>query len=197
MSATGSTQALVAQAIEHQIHLIRAERVILDADLAMLYGVATKRLNEQVARNLDRFPPDFMFQLSVEESNRLRSQFASSKKGRGGRRFAPRAFTEQRVSMLSSVLHSPRAVAVNIEIMRAFVRLRQLLSTHADLARRLEDLERKYDGQFRVVFQAIKQLMAQPPDPPPKRIGFSPVPATGANGCSPSHRRRIGVSTTR
>ena len=172
MSAGDKTLGPVATTIAERIHLIRGERVLLDADLAALYGVATKRLNEQVARNLDRFPVDFMFLLSPEEERNLRSQIATSSSGHGGRRFRSRAFTEQGVAMLSSVLHSPRAVAVNIEMMRAFVRLRQLLSTHADLAHKLEALEQKYDGQFRVVFQAIKQLMTPPADPDPKRIGF-------------------------
>ena len=132
---------------------------MLDADLAALYGVATRLLNEQVRRNLDRFPSDFMFQLRPEEVSALRSQFATSKGGRGGRRYAPLAFTEQGVAMLSSVLKSRRAVQVNIEIMRAFVRLRQMLASHADLARRLDALEQKYDAQFKSVFDAIRELM--------------------------------------
>jgi hypothetical protein len=172
VNAGGPSSVVVPQSIDHRIYLIRGERVMLDRDLASLYGVTTKRLNEQVARNVERFPPDFMLQLSNDEAKLLRSQFATSSSGHGGRRFNPRAFTEQGVAMLSSVLHSARAVAVNVEIMRAFVRLRQLLSTHADLARKLEELEQKYDGQFRVVFDAIRQLMTPLPDPPPKRIGF-------------------------
>ena len=144
---------------------------MLDADLAVLYGVSTKRLNEQVRRNLGRFPGDFMFQLTLEEVESLRSQFATSNKVRGGRRYAPLVFTEQGIAMLSSVLNSERAIQVNIEIMRAFVRLRELIATHKDLARKLDALENKYDSQFRVVFDAIRQLMA-PPEPKKRKIGF-------------------------
>ena len=143
---------------------------MLDQDLAELYGVETRVLVQAVKRNIDRFPVDFMFQLSDEEFSNLRSQIVSS--SWGGRRTAPYAFTEQGVAMLSSVLHSPTAVQVNIEIMRAFVRLRRMLEKHADLALKLETLERKYDQQFKVVFDAIREIMK--PDPPPKRrqIGF-------------------------
>ena len=148
--------------------------MLLDSDLAELYGVTTGNLNKAVKRNLDRFPTDFMFQLSAEEAGDLIFQSGISKReGRGGRRTPPYAFTEQGVAMLSSVLNSDRAVAVNIEIMRAFVRLREMLAGHADVARRLDELEQKYDAQFRVVFDAIRQLMI-PPEPPQKkgRIGF-------------------------
>ena len=124
-----------------------------------------------VKRNAERFPGDFMFQLSPEEVTRLRFQIGTSKPGRGGRRYAPYAFTEQGVAMLSGVLRSPRAVRVNIEIMRAFVRLRSMLAAHSDLARRLDAMERTYDEQFRTVFEAIRKLMT-PPAPPRKRIGF-------------------------
>lgn len=124
-------------------------------------------------RNLDRFPPDFMFQLTTEEHSALRIQFGTSNAGRGGRRYRPYAFTEQGVAMLSSVLNSKRAVAVNIEIMRAFVRLRSMLAGHADLARKLATLERKYDAQFKVVFDAIRELMA-PPAKTRRPIGFRP-----------------------
>jgi hypothetical protein len=151
--------------IERSILLIRGHKVLLDADLAALYGVTTKRLNEQVRRNRSRFPDDFMFELASEEAESLRSQFATSKRGRGGRRYAPYVFTEQGVAMLSTVLNSERAIQVNIEIMRAFVRLRHML------ARKLADLEKKYDAQFKVVFDAIRQLMA-PPDPKKRKIGF-------------------------
>lgn len=145
---------------------------MLDADLAELYGTDTKLIVKAVVRNRERFPDDFMFQLSVEEWNALRSQTGVSK-GRGGRRYAPYAFTEQGVAMLSSVLKSSRAVEVNIEIMRAFVRLRQMLSSHADLARKVEALEKRYDSQFKVVFDAIRQLMAPPTEAEKKRrIGF-------------------------
>lgn len=159
--------------IEARILLIRGQRVMLSHHLAELYGVPTKTLIQSVTRNLDRFPADFMFQLNADEAVRLRSQIVTSK-GRGGTRYRPYAFTEQGVAMLASVLRSPRAVAVNIEIVRAFVRIRQLLTTNADLARKLAALERKYDAQFKGVFDAIRQLMT-PPDPPKKRrIGFAP-----------------------
>ena len=158
--------------VERIILLLRGHRVLLDEDLAAMYGVSSKRLNEQVKRNLRRFPPDFMFQLSLEEYAVLRSQIATSKAGRGGRRTAPYAFTEQGVAMLSSVLHSERAIRVNIEIMRTFVRLRRMLQANADLAKKLDTLEKKYDAQFRVVFDAIRELMAPPS--PTKVIGFRP-----------------------
>jgi hypothetical protein len=159
--------------IERAILLIRGHKVMLDADLAVLYGVETRALVQAVRRNVERFPDDFMFQLSKEEHAALRSQNVISKpKGRGGRRYPPYAFTEQGVAMLSSVLRSERAVQVNVQIMRTFVKLRRLLATHEDLARRLDALERKYDRQFKVVFDAIRELMA-PPDPKPRRrIGF-------------------------
>jgi len=162
-----------AERIENSILFIRKEKVILDEDLAFLYGVPTKVLIQAVKRNIDRFPPDFMFQLSQEEFASLRSQFVTSKlkRGRGGRRYPPYAFTQEGVAMLSSVLNSPRAIKVNIEIMRAFVRLRKILASHTKLARKLEDLEKKYDSQFRVIFDAIRQLMA-PPAAGQKKIGF-------------------------
>jgi hypothetical protein len=161
-----------AEVIEHRIYLIRGQKVMLDFHLAALYGVSVKRLKEQVRRNLQRFPADFMFELSDEEYQGLRSQIATSKTGRGGRRYLPYAFTEQGVAMLSSVLRSDRAIQVNIAIMRAFVRLREIMATHKDLARKLEELEKKYDKQFAVVFEAIKQLMTPPEPPPKRRIGF-------------------------
>jgi len=163
---------VLQEIIEQKIHLIRGQRVLLDSDLARLYGVTTFNLNKAVKRNLDRFPQDFMFQLSKDEFESLIFQSGISKAGRGGRRFPPYAFTEQGVAMLSSVLQSKRAVHVNIEIMRAFVRLREILGTHKDLARKLEELEKKYDEQFRVVFEAIRQLMAPSESPPKRRIGF-------------------------
>src|SRR2546425_8681475 len=153
--------------------LIRDHRVMLDADLAVLYGVPTKRLAEQVRRNSRRFPADFMFRLTAVEARILRSRIATSSFGRGwgGRRYAPYAFTEQGVAMLSSVLRSPRAVQVNIAIMRAFVRLRGLLASSEALARKLDALERKYDARFKVVFDAIRQLMS-PPAAGRRTIGF-------------------------
>lgn len=144
--------------IEQCILLIRGQKVMLDSDLAKLYEVETKVLVQAVKRNLERFPSDFMFRLNNQEVSVLRSQFVTSN-GRGGRRYQPYAFTEQGVAMLSSVLNSKRATHVNIEIMRAFVRLRELLSTHKDLARKLNELESKYDEQFKVVFEAIRRLM--------------------------------------
>jgi hypothetical protein len=143
---------------------------MLDADLAELYGVPTKRLNEAVRRNAARFPEDFMFQLTAEEAETLRSQFATSK-GRGGRRYIPYAFTELGVAMLSSVLNSEQAVQVNIAIMRAFARLRELAASHKDVLRRLDAMEGKVDRQFKVVFDAIRALM-EPPKIPRRRIGY-------------------------
>jgi hypothetical protein len=161
---------LVPEVIERRILLLRGQKVMLDFHLAELYGVETKALKRAVKRNLDRFPGDFCFELSVQEAENLRYQIGTSRWG--GRRYVPRAFTEQGIAMLSSVLHSKRAVLVNIEIMRAFVRLRELLSTHKDLARKLEELEKKYDEQFAVVFRAIRELMTPPEPPPKRRIGF-------------------------
>lgn len=159
-----------AEEIIRTIHLIRGERVLLDADLASLYGVATKVLVQAVKRQQQRFPGDFMFQLNQEEFTNLRSQSVTSS-GWGGRRYPPFAFTEQGVAMLSSVLNSPRAIQVNIEIMRAFVRMRQMMASHAELARKIAALEEKYDAQFRVVFKAIRELMT-PPETKRRRIGF-------------------------
>ena len=144
---------------------------MLDADLATLYGIDTRELVQAVRRNAERFPADFIFQLAPHELELLRSQIVISKTGRGGRRTAPYAFTEEGVAMLSSVLRSRRAVKVNIEIMRAFVRLRRMLQSNAELAKKLDELEAKYDAQFRVVFQAIRELM-MPPPASRKRIGF-------------------------
>jgi hypothetical protein len=166
VDATLEQHAAIAQAIR----LIRGERVMLDHDLASLYGVETRVLVQAVRRNIARFPADFMFQLSVLELETLRSQSVISRSW-GGRRYRPYAFTEQGVAMLSSVLRSPRAVAVNVEIMRAFVRLRRVLASHAELARKLEQLEQRYDAQFRTVFDAIRELM-RPPVPEHRRIGF-------------------------
>jgi hypothetical protein len=160
--------------IEKSILLIRGHKVLVDRDLATLYGVETKTLNKAVKRNLDRFPDDFMFRLTAQEHAALRFQFGTLKSGRGQhRKYRPYAFTEQGVAMLSSVLNSKRAIDVNIAIMRAFVRLREILSTHKDLARKLDELEKKYDENFRVVFEAIRQLMTPPKTSDKKRrIGF-------------------------
>jgi hypothetical protein len=163
--------------IERTNLLIRGCKVMLDRDLAALYWVPTKRLNEQVRRNLRRFPDDFMFQLTADEAVALRSQFATLKLGRGQhRKFVPYAFTEQGVAMLSSVLNSDRAIEVNIAIMRAFVRLREILATHKDLARKLDAVDRKlaeHEDKFTVVFDAIRRMMEPPPAPAKRRIGFA------------------------
>jgi hypothetical protein len=162
--------------IEGRILLIRGEKVLLDSDLAKLYGVPTRRLNEQVRRNKDRFPEDFMFQLTAGEARALRSLPATSKPGRGGRRYAPLVFTEHGVAMLSGVLHSAQAIRVNIEIMRAFVRLRAMAFSYHALANKIHALEQKYDAGFREVFEAIRALMESPPRVAKRRIGFRPLP---------------------
>ena len=162
--------------IERKICLIRGHKVMLSMDLARLYGVPTMRLNEQVKRNIKRFPDDFMFQLSNAEYKILKSQIAISSWG-GARRATPYAFTEQGVAMLSSVLNSERAIHVNIAIMRAFVKLRQILSTHKELTHKLEELERKtekHDVEIQSIFETIRQLMAPPPEKPRRMIGFKP-----------------------
>jgi hypothetical protein len=157
------------------IQLIRGQKVMLDADLGNLYGVETGALTRAVRRNIERFPEDFMFQLSKAEFDDLRRQSGTSSRW-GGRRYPPYAFTEQGVAMLSSVLRSPRAVTTNIEIMRAFVHLRRILATHKDLADKLDELEKRYDQQFRVVFDAIRQLMAPASRTP--QIGFDAEKST-------------------
>lgn len=159
-----------ADIIEKKILLIRSEKVMLDADLAELYAVETKMLVRAVKRNIDRFPSDFMIQLSKEEFENLRFQFGTSSRW-GGRRYLPYAFTEQGVAMLSSVLSSDRAIKVNIEIMRAFVSLRQMLASNKELSKKFDELEKKYDVQFKVVFDAIRQLMT-PPELKRRKIGF-------------------------
>ena len=150
--------------IKPAIQIIRNQRVMISGDLAQLYGVIPKVLMQAVKRNLERFPDDFMFQLTLAEWQSLKSQFVTSNETsqRGGARTAPYAFTEQGVAMLSSVLNSSRAIHVNIEIMRAFVKLRQLVTEHKDLANRLDALEDRYDEQFKVVFDAIRSLMKTP-----------------------------------
>src|SRR5437763_4773441 len=168
------------------VFFVRGEKVMLDADLAMLYGVEARVLNQAVARNPKRFPEDFMFRLSAKEYENLRSQiviseektkklnssqFVMSSRKHRGRTYRPYAFTEQGVAMLSSVLRSSRAVQVNIAIMRTFVQLRRLMDRNRDLARKIEALEKKYHEQFAVVFEAIKELIT-PPSPPKKQIGF-------------------------
>jgi hypothetical protein len=167
--------ALVSS-VERRIFVMRGHKVMLDVDLAELYGVPTKRLNEQVKRNRKRFPEDFMFRLTAAETRavmEVRSQFATLKRGRH-RKYLPYVFTEQGVAMLSSVLNSDRSIAVNIIIMRAFVKLRQLSSRNKEIVRRLSEMEKKYDAQFRQVFRAIRELMEPPPEaePPRRSIGF-------------------------
>ncbi len=159
------------EVIEAKILLIRGQKVMLDSDLAALYKVETKILNKAVKRNEKRFPADFMFQLTAEETKSLRFHFGTSNAGRGGRRYKPYAFTEQGVAMLSSVLNSDRAIEVNVQIMRAFVKLREMIASNKELAKKLDELEKKYDRQFKVVFDAIRQLMT-PPETKEKKIGF-------------------------
>lgn len=169
----GEIAIVPLERIERVILLVRGRKVMLDADLAALYGVETRTLVQAVKRNIVRFPDDFMFQLTRDEHMLLRSQNVIAKpEGRGGRRTPPYAFTEQGVAMLSSVLRSKRAVQVNIQIMRTFVKLRRMLATHEDLSRKLATLERKYDRKFRVVFDAIRELMTQPEPKPERQIGF-------------------------
>jgi hypothetical protein len=166
---------LPAELIARRIYLIRGQKVMLASDLAELYEVPTSRLNEAVKRNRDRFPEDFMFQVAKDEAESLTSQIAISRPGHGGRRHLPYAFTEHGVAMLSSVLNSERAVQVNILIIRAFVKLREVMATHKDLARKIEALERKYtdhDREIEAIFEAIKKLLAPSPQPPKHRIGF-------------------------
>ncbi|MCD6328994.1 MAG: ORF6N domain-containing protein [Candidatus Cloacimonetes bacterium] len=168
--------SLVSQEIlMNKIIFVRNCKVMLDSDLAELYGVETKQLKRAVRRNIDRFPDDFMFELTFEEYESLRSQFGTS--SWGGRRYLPFVFTEQGIAMLSSVLHSERAINVNITIMRAFVNLRKLLQTNEELNQKLLEMEKKYDKQFKIVFQVLKNLMEQP-EPPKKEIGFK---LTGKN----------------
>ncbi|MGA2218857.1 MAG: ORF6N domain-containing protein [Terracidiphilus sp.] len=171
-----SSSDIPPERIERRILLVRGQKVMLSTDLAELYQVAPKVLVQAVKRNLERFPGDFMFQLTRAELANLKSQFVTSSWG-GARRATPYAFTEQGVAMLSSVLHSPRAVLVNIAIVRAFVKLREMLASHRDLARRLEEMESRYDAQFRAVFDALREL-TEPPEKPRRRIGFG-TPSAG------------------
>ena len=164
-----------AKPIESLILIIRGQRVMLDADLAVLYGVSTKVFNQAVKRNLNRFPEDFMFQLTEEEAESLRSQIVTSKEGRGGRRYLPYAFTEHGTVMAANVLNSKRAVQASVFVVRAFVRLREILATHKEIAAKVEELERKltsHDRQIIEIVKVIKQLMT-PPKPDSRPIGFS------------------------
>jgi phage regulator Rha-like protein len=161
-------------ALENKIYEIRNKKVMIDSDLAGLYGVETKRLKEAVRRNADRFPADFMFELTSEELESLRTQIASSKSGRGGLRYLPMAFTEQGVSMLSSVLNSKTAIQVNIQIIRVFTKMRELLFIHKDIMLQLQKLEKKvasHDEDIAMIFKCLKELL-NPPQPPRRRIGF-------------------------
>jgi hypothetical protein len=164
------SEIIDSDSILNKIYVIRGMKVMLDKDLAELYGVETKRLKEQVRRNLGRFPDDFMFELKRAEINNLRSHIATS--SWGGTRYASMAFTEQGVAMLSSVLNSERAIQVNIQIMRAFTQLRKMVSTHEDLRKKIEDMEKRYDVQFKVVFDAIKKLITEDKRVK-KKIGFN------------------------
>lgn len=180
-------QTLAPEAITLRIATVRGQRVIVDADLAALYGVETKRFNEAVKRNAAKFPADFMFTLTTEEFAALRSQFATSNDspGRGGRRYAPRVFTEHGALMAAAILNSPRAVEVSVYVVRAFVRLRELAASHGDMAKRLDELEQKTEAlainhdtfsrntraQLKQVFDALRELMT-PPEPPKRPIGF-------------------------
>lgn len=166
-----SKEIVLHAVIESKILAVRGHKVMLDRDLAALYGVSTGALNQAVTRNLLNFPSDFMFQLTAEEVKNWISQIVISNSQKMGLRKRPRVFTESGVAMLSSVLKSRRAIEVNIQIMRTFTKLRELLSTHADLRRKLEEMEKKYDYQFKVVFDAIKRLITTPP--PIKKIGFT------------------------
>ena len=183
-----AVELLAPEAIALRIATVRGQRVIVDADLAALYGVETKRFNEAVKRNLAKFPADFMFTLSAEEFGALRSQFATSNNqapGRGGRRYAPRVFTEHGALMAATILSSPLAVEISIYVVRAFVRLRELATTHGELSKRLDELEEKTEAlamshdtfsrntrnQLKQVFDALRELMT-PPDPPKRPIGF-------------------------
>ncbi len=161
-----------APEFESKIYLVRGQRVMLDSDLAALYEIPTMRLNQQVKRNLYRFPHDFMFSLTNQEVNSLISQIVISNPGRGGRRKLPLAFTEQGIAMLSSVLNSRRAIEVNIAIMRTFVQMKKVLSSNVELEKKINDLESKYDGQFQAVFHAIRELVTERSVPPKRIIGL-------------------------
>ena len=169
-----ATDLIPQETIENKIFLLRGKKVMLDRDLARLYGVTTGNLNKAVKRNIERFPKDFMFQLTKDEEKTLRFQFGSLKRGQHPK-YLPYVFTEQGVAMLSSVLRSKKAIQVNIAIMRVFVRLKEIISTHKELAHKLSELERKierHDEEIRSIFEAIRQLMAPPPEKKRRIIGF-------------------------
>lgn len=166
-----SNDVIPSEIIESKIYYIRGQKVMLDSDLAKLYNVETKRINESIKRNMERFPKNFMFQLTDEEHDVLRSQIATSKEGKGGRRYNPYVFTEYGIVMLSSVLNSKRAIAVNIQVVNTFVKLNKMIATSEELKRKIEEIELKYDKQFTVVFQALKELILLP-DKKQEQIGF-------------------------
>ena len=171
MAQKSASNVILVERIQQSIYLIRGEKVMLDKDSAVLYGVETRVLNQSVRRNVDRFPDDFMFQLTDEEAERLRSQIVISNEGRGGRRYPPSAFTEQGIAMLSTVLRSKRAIQVNIAIMRTFIQLRRILADNKLVRDKIKGLENKYDEQFQQVFAILKQLMKDE-DKPTRQIGF-------------------------
>lgn len=157
--------------IEKHIFIVRKQKVMLDSDLALIYGVATKNLNKAVKRNLSRFPDDFMFQLTEIEGESLRFQSGTSKKGKGGRRYLPYVFTEHGALMLGNILNSETAIETSIQVVRSFMRLREMVISHSELSKKLSQLEMKYDSQFKVVFDAIQKLM-DAPEVPQKKIGI-------------------------
>lgn len=176
MIKNNDTAPVPVEHITHSIFIVRGQRVLLDSELAALYGVPTKRFNEQVKRNLARFPADFMFQLAAEEVASLRSHFATSKPSRGGRRYAPYAFTEHGAIMAATILNSSRAVEMSVYVVRAFVQLRDMLASNKELARRLDELERKlstHDQAITGVLKTIRELMSPPPAPKRRGIGFT------------------------
>ncbi|MBC7816399.1 MAG: ORF6N domain-containing protein, partial [Planctomycetaceae bacterium] len=182
------TKLILVDQIEPLIHEVRGQKVILDRDLAVLYGVETRTLNQAVRRNLDRFPADFLFQLTEAERDSLRSQIVISNIGRGGRRYLPYAFTEHGAFMAANLLNSPRAVEISVFVVRAFVKLRQLVLAHKDLAGKLDQLERKvgsHDEAIKQLVAAIRQLMA-PPDPPKKEMGFHTIRDSAKEQAEPS-----------
>jgi hypothetical protein len=184
----GATDVISAEQIEQRIHTIRGQRVMLDSDLAKLYKVQTMVLNQAVKRNKNRFPDDFAFQLTQQEFTDLLSQIVIANPGRGGRRTRPWVFTEHGVAMLSSVLRSPTAVRVNVEIMRAFVRLRRLLATPGELVEQLQKLAETvqlHDEQIQAITQVLRQMIERPREPGDRRIGFQSPPAEGASEAAP------------
>jgi len=182
--------------ITSKIYLMRNVKVMLDIDLAKLYGVETKRLKEQVRRNIERFQEDFMFEFTKDELGNWRSQFATSNQDIMGLRIPPFVFTEHGILMLSSVLKSERAIQVNIQIMRAFTQLRQMLSTHEDLKRKIESMEKKYDQQFQIVFEAIKQLL-ETDEKPKRKIGYTVKEKQKAYGKNPKRKKTVKKSQKR